>query len=58
VKNIVEIAIPGKGVYRFEHLVLVLNGSISWTALSKKGSRRIGIAGRLVDIVNITAEPG
>lgn len=53
----IEIDIPGKGVYRFEHLVLDLNGTISLDGAVIEGvSERLELLRRLVDIVIVTAD--
>jgi len=54
---LIEIDIPGKGVYRFEHLVLDLNGTISLDGAVIEGvSERLELLRRLVDIVIVTAD--
>jgi len=54
---LVEIDIPGRGVYRFEHLVLDLNGTISLDGAIIEGiSERLELLRRLVDIVIVTAD--
>jgi len=54
---LIEIDIPGKGVYRFEHLVLDLNGTISLDGAVIEGvPERLELLGRLVDIVIVTAD--
>ncbi|OPY12184.1 MAG: hypothetical protein A4E70_02409 [Syntrophus sp. PtaU1.Bin005] len=53
----IEIDVPGKGVYRFEHLVLDLNGTISLDGAVIEGvPERLELLGRLVDIVIVTAD--
>ncbi|OPY16581.1 MAG: Potassium-transporting ATPase B chain [Syntrophus sp. PtaB.Bin075] len=53
----IEIDIPGRGVYRFEHLVLDLNGTISLDGAVIEGvPDRIDLLRRLVDIVIVTAD--
>jgi P-type E1-E2 ATPase len=54
---LIEIDVPGKGVYRFEHLVLDLNGTISLDGAVIEGvPERLELLGRLVDIVIVTAD--
>jgi len=54
---LIEIDIPGKGVYRFEHLVLDLNGTISLDGAVIEGvPERLELLRRLVDIVIVTAD--
>jgi len=54
---LIEIDIPGKGVYRFEHLVLDLNGTISLDGAVIEGvSERLELLRRQVDIVIVTAD--
>ncbi|WP_408998561.1 HAD family hydrolase [Syntrophus buswellii] len=53
----IEIDVPGKGVYRFEHLVLDLNGTISLDGAVIEGvPERLELLRRLVDIVVVTAD--
>jgi len=54
---LIEIDIPGRGVYRFEHLVLDLNGTISLDGAIIEGiPERLELLRRLVDIVIVTAD--
>jgi len=54
---LIEIDVPGKGVYRFEHLVLDLNGTISLDGAVIEGvPERLELLRRLVDIVIVTAD--
>ena len=53
----IEIDIPGRGIYRFEHLVLDLNGTISLDGAIIEGvPGRLELLRRLVDITIVTAD--
>ena len=53
----IEVEIPGQCAYRFEHLVLDLNGTISLDGSVIEGvPERLELLGRLVDITIVTAD--
>ena len=53
----IEINIPGRGIYRFEHLALDLNGTIALDGVLIEGvQERIQNLSRLMDISIITAD--
>ena len=53
----IEIAIPGHGICKFEHLVLDLNGTISLDGNIIEGVlKKLKLLRKLVDIVLVTAD--
>jgi P-type E1-E2 ATPase len=54
---LIEIDIPGRGIYRFEHLALDLNGTIALDGTIIDGvQERVQNLSRLIDISIITAD--
>jgi len=54
---LIEVTIPGRGEYRFEHLVLDLNGTISLDGNIIEGvSERLAILRGMIDILIVTAD--
>jgi len=54
---LIEIAIPGRGEYKFEHLVLDLNGTLTLDGNIIEGvSDRLGLLRNIIDILVVTAD--
>jgi len=54
---VIEVAIPGRGEYRFEHLVLDLNGTITLDGNIIEGvSDRLGLLHNIIDVLVVTAD--
>lgn len=53
----IEVNIPGRGIYRFEHLVLDLNGTISVDGNIIEGvPERLELLRSFIDIIIVTAD--
>lgn len=53
----IEVTIPGRGKYKFEHLVLDLNGTVALDGSILEGvPERLDLLGSLVDITIVTAD--
>ena len=53
----IEIAIPGRGEYKFEHLVLDLNGTLTLDGKIIEGvSDRLGLLRKTIDVLVVTAD--
>jgi len=54
---LIEIAIPGRGEYKFEHLVLDLNGTLTLDGKIIEGvSDRLGLLRKTIDVLVVTAD--
>jgi P-type E1-E2 ATPase len=54
---LIEVAIPGRGDYQFEHLVLDLNGTITLDGKIIEGvSDRLGLLRSMIDVLVVTAD--
>ena len=53
----IEVNIPGRGDYQFEHLVLDLNGTITLDGKTIEGvSDRLGLLRSMIDVLVVTAD--